>query len=345
MHTIQRLRRSRRVGTVAVLLAVALGLVGNAVCFYYFEKPVQPEITWTDSLWYSVISITTIGYGDFSATTTGGRLATIVFIILIGLSAFSALLGLIVDGMMQLNFRELHGLARVLSKNHVLIINFPDPVRVEQIIRELRRDPEYTDCDVVVVTDRLETLPFDLPNVFFVKGSPLQLDTLDRAGLKEASMAIVLAVGNQHDSDGLVAAVLNLIEHIKPDIKTIAECLDERHEILFRSTRCDSVVYSRHIANNLIVQETQDEGIASLVNFLTGNTGDTTLYSCRVAGNLEQSYAEVAKRLIDSSWRLLAVKREARYHLDLAELNPQQDDLVIYIGDSRNSWGELIRHE
>ena len=57
--------------------------------FYAFERAVAPELTWGDALWHAIISVTTIGYGDYSAQTTGGRLGTIVFIILFGLTTFA----------------------------------------------------------------------------------------------------------------------------------------------------------------------------------------------------------------------------------------------------------------
>lgn len=285
---VQRFRRSKKIGVASVLTLVSLSILGNAITFYVFDGPQNPELTFGDALWYSIISMTTIGYGDFSASSFGARVGTIFFIVLMGLSAFSSMLGMLIDAMINLNIRELHGMSNTYCKNHVLIAHFPDEGRVRKIIQELRDDPEYAKVDIVMVNDTIDANPFDLENVFFVKGSPLQIDTLERACLQEARLAIVLCT-NQADtrSDGIVASVISLIEHLKPEIKTVAECLDHRHAVLFRSSKCDSVVYTNQLIDNLLVQETQDPGVSSLVTELTDNGQGFTLYSALVDGNFD----------------------------------------------------------
>jgi voltage-gated potassium channel len=340
-HALQRLRKRQTLGIAVVLAFLALALLGNALCYYHFDRAVKPELTFWDALWYSAVSITTIGYGDFFAVTPGARIGMLVFVVGLGLTSFTALLGLLVDRMMQINFKEVRGLATVHCKDHILLINFPDAVRVEQIIEEFRRDAEFKKRDVVIITDALETLPFDRPNIFFVKGSPLQAETLERAGLSRARLAMVLADSHNPSSDGLVAAIINLIEHLNPDVKTVAECLDVRHSVLFRSTRCDSIVYAHRLLNNLLVQEVQDSGIAAVVAALTSNENKANFYSCTVDDKEGVSYLELAKSLMDTGDRLVTVTRDDHHHINLVGLNSKKGDVVTYLGENRRPWSEL----
>lgn len=339
---IQRLRRSRKAGVVSVLALVALSILGNATTFYLFDGPQNPDMTFGDALWYSVISITTIGYGDMSASSPGARVGTVIFVVIFGLTAFSGLLGLLVDGMMNLNFREMHGLTTAYCKNHVIIAHFPNLARVRKIIGELRDDPEYAKVDIVLVNDDIETIPFDIPGVFFVKGSPLQLETLNRAGLRQARLAIVLCT-NQSDisSDGKVASVISLIEHLCPEIKTVAECLDERHSVLFRSTNCDSVVFSNKLIDNLLVQETQDPGVSSLMSQLTDNGEGYTLYSVEVNDRFDELYKDLAEIFHKKTFNVLSVERGGRHHMDYAQMKAKEGDRVLYVGTERQTWEEL----
>jgi voltage-gated potassium channel len=67
-----------------------------AVGIYYFENEAQPEhfSSIFESLWWSIITLTTVGYGDVYPITVGGRVFTF-FILLIGLGIVAIPTGII----------------------------------------------------------------------------------------------------------------------------------------------------------------------------------------------------------------------------------------------------------
>jgi voltage-gated potassium channel len=71
-----------------------------AVGIYYFERDVQPEAFASifHSLWWSVITLTTVGYGDVYPITVGGKIFTFI-ILMIGLGFISIPTGLIASAM------------------------------------------------------------------------------------------------------------------------------------------------------------------------------------------------------------------------------------------------------
>jgi voltage-gated potassium channel len=66
-------RLIQRLGRVAVI-AVGVVVIGAAAA-YRAEHPSNPEFaTFGDSLWWAVVTLTTVGYGDIVPKTTAGRL-------------------------------------------------------------------------------------------------------------------------------------------------------------------------------------------------------------------------------------------------------------------------------
>ena len=81
------------------LLAAAVLVFDGAIIVYLYERhaPHSSIHTLGESLWFSVVTVTTVGYGDYTPVTVYGRI-TAVFIMLVGLlTLLSALvLGLLI---------------------------------------------------------------------------------------------------------------------------------------------------------------------------------------------------------------------------------------------------------
>ena len=100
------------------------------------------------------------------------------------------------------------------------------------------------------------------------------------------------------------------------------------------------MVYSSQVINNLLVQEIQDDGIASLVTTLTQNQ-DFTFYSLSLDKPLGGSYQETADKLRKKNSKLLSVMRDGTHHINCEELESRVGDLLIYAGPKRLKLSEL----
>jgi voltage-gated potassium channel len=80
-----------RLGKVA-LVAIVVVVVGAAIG-YYAEHPTNPEFkTLGDSLWWAIVTLTTVGYGDVVPNTLAGRVDA-VMIMLTGIAMLGLLAG------------------------------------------------------------------------------------------------------------------------------------------------------------------------------------------------------------------------------------------------------------
>ena len=82
---------------IILFMGVTLVLIYfAAIGIYYFENEAQPEhfSSIFDSLWWSIVTLTTVGYGDVYPITVGGRVFTFI-ILLIGLGIVAIPTGII----------------------------------------------------------------------------------------------------------------------------------------------------------------------------------------------------------------------------------------------------------
>ena len=73
-------RLLERLGRVAIV-AIGVVIVGAAVA-YYAEHRTNPEFaTYGDALWWGIVTLTTVGYGDIVPETTTGRFAGVAIMV------------------------------------------------------------------------------------------------------------------------------------------------------------------------------------------------------------------------------------------------------------------------
>jgi voltage-gated potassium channel len=82
--------------TMASFVALYLSAVG----IYHFEHAAQPEVFRSifDCLWWSVATLTTVGYGDIYPVTNGGRFFTFV-VLMVGLGLVAVPTGIVASAL------------------------------------------------------------------------------------------------------------------------------------------------------------------------------------------------------------------------------------------------------
>lgn len=85
---------------VLFLIVTAIFIFITASGIYFFENEAQPDkfSSVFSSLWWAVVTLTTVGYGDVYPITTGGRIFTF-FILIIGVGIVTVPAGLVASAL------------------------------------------------------------------------------------------------------------------------------------------------------------------------------------------------------------------------------------------------------
>ena len=70
---------------VRYIAALALSVLTVGAIFYHHVE----KLSWLDSIYFCVISLATVGYGDITPRTSAGKIFT-VFYVIIGIGIFAA---------------------------------------------------------------------------------------------------------------------------------------------------------------------------------------------------------------------------------------------------------------
>jgi Trk K+ transport system NAD-binding subunit len=118
------------------------------------------------------------------------------------------------------------------------------------------------------------------------------------------------------------------------------ECINPRHAVLFEGMKNTSLVFPLQMANNLLVQESQDPGVSLVAQVITSNKMEGTLLSIRLGDipNHQVSYPELAKNMLDRDVNVVGIVRDGTVHLRFTDLFPLKDDVLVYIASSRLEW-------
>jgi voltage-gated potassium channel len=338
----QKVGRAHSILDYKVLIAI-LAIICYATSGYmYFEIQANPDLKWADALWWSFVTMTTVGYGDFFPVTPGGRFLVGIPTMVFGISILGYLLSAVASYLIENKSKELRGMKAIKENDHILIVHFSHVDRILHLVKELRADSSTAHKPIVLVDHELEELPpeLDEAGLRFVRGNPARKVTLEQANIHEATHAIVLSQNPQDSrSDDLNLAVCLTIESLRPEVVSIAECVDPESIDVLRRTGCDSVVCVSRFSLSLLVQELLDPGVQEIVEELTDVEGEQ-LFVQEIQEMASWKVEELQKWLAGEGALLIGVKWGESGEI---QLNPaastvlEAGDRAIFIGCTRPS--------
>lgn len=333
-------------GIKIVLFFAAVILVSSLVVFVVERRTNDGFVTFFDSLWWTIVTISTVGYGERLPYTVFGRLVAIGTIFL-GVAMMGAVTGRIASFLMERQMKEEKGLLDHSGlRGHFIICGWKR--EMNQVLYEvLATNPELDPSDIVLmnkaVQDEVDTVRNDprLKGIMYVNGDFIEERDLLRAGVRNASRILVLAdyltEGDLQQIDSKTVMAVMSIKNLNRKAYVCAELLDTKFEKYLRLSHCDEVLLSRDFSRSMLASASSGTGLSHVVKSLVSKQSATRIETVPLPENLiGKTYAELKSHfgaqprmqligLLENTGNLTLRKRQA---LRDAQKNPDISTLI-----------------
>ncbi len=313
------LERFLRGTLVRVTFSICLVIIGAAILVYLFEHTVNRSQFRSvgDAIWWSIVTMTTVGYGDKIPVSTAGR-AIAVFIMFGGVGLISILTATVSSIFVTRILKENKGLKQIRFKDHIVICGWN--YNTEDIIRTFSKHTTEQ-MEIVLVNElppeRVESLLHEFPNLTlkYVHGDFTKESALHLANIGAASSAIILpdistGVAQQTDDRTLLATLA--IKSLNPNVKVYAHIVNRSNFPHLKRARADEVIVSDEHIGFFIANHILYPGAPQVVHDLLDDEHGQYVLRVHIPKEfIGKSYEELLtffKR--EKNWTLIGLVRE-----------------------------------
>jgi voltage-gated potassium channel len=248
---LNRPRFTRGVLLSTTQLAAGTALVGvqmyGTVGAFALQAEFKGVDTLTDAFYFTIVTASTVGYGDVTAQSQVARLFAMSVVVL-GTASFAVALGALLGPAIEARFARVLGQMTdselELLEEHVLVLGYGD--LTEPILSEL----EEKALEFVVVTpDDDKASELTERGYSVVVADPSDEEPLQRARIDDAR-AVVVAT---HDDAQDALAILTARE-LRPDVRIVVAAAERENVEKLRRAGADTVISPAVIGGHLLVE-------------------------------------------------------------------------------------------
>lgn len=242
-------RKFSRIPYLLKLLSIIFGfLLLFGTLIHLVEPHTFPKIT--DGIWWVIVTISTIGYGDYAPKTLVGRLIGTV-LILTGAGIITSYFASIAKVAISKEEQFLKGTKTFNGSNHYIIVGWNE--RSKTIIEEIheRRHEQA----IVLIDNTLREHPLPRTNIHFVQGRAAVDDVLLKANIREASLVLITTDFKQNEMQTDMFSILTLlaVKGLNPNVYCLVEILTEEQKENARRAGADGLVETNKFASEYIL--------------------------------------------------------------------------------------------
>ena len=229
---------------------LGVGIYGTMGAYGLRDQFLQLE-GWGDAVYYVIVTIATVGYGDITPTTSVAKWFSLS-VILFGTGAFTiavgALVGPAIESRMAAAFGNMKASELKLLEDHVVVLGHGEVT--ESLLEELGGA-----ADLVVVTpDADAAAALDSEGVNVLTDDPTDESVLAEAGVASARGVVV---GSDEDATDVLAVIA--AKNVAPDVRIVASANRQKHVDKLLSVGADKVINPHRIGGRLLGASVLDD--------------------------------------------------------------------------------------
>lgn len=224
---------------IRLAFALFVLLFAHTVAMTLFEG-----LSWGDAAWLTLTTVTTVGYGDVSANTLAGRIATVLLLYGAGIAVLAQVAALYFEFRQDRRQRILQGHWSWKMEDHIVLINSPKEAAqryFHQLISQLRRSSLPTSKKPVLIvsthlgptlSDTLRAL--DVAHINEPMSEPAAFENSSIG--KAAVVAVLCHDPNDPIWDSVNFDIVTRVREVNPNALIVAEAvLDKNREHLIKA--------------------------------------------------------------------------------------------------------------
>ena len=255
-----------------VSLLIIIWIIAS-IGILYLEDPNSENAPGTidRSWWWSIVTMTTVGYGDYSPQTFYGR-SLAVILMLSGIGLISTITGTLSSIFTARKIMQGKGLSMVESTDHIVVCGWNE--NIEHLLACMSQIVDKSQQDVVLINDlsedQLNSILAKFPNldIKFVRGDHSNEGTLKLANTKKASSAIIISDDSIPEDDDKTILTTLTIKNLYPHLKVIAYVTERKKIPYLKRANADEVITDENFKSFLAATHVVEPGVPQAVNQL-----------------------------------------------------------------------------
>lgn len=234
-----------RIGAIVFSFLVVYAIL-TAILFKLESSDPNASIkTFGDAVWFAMVTLTTVGYGDLTPVTFEGRMFGSIFL-LGSLGFYGVMIGQITNIMSVIRENNKLGMNGTNFSNHVVMIGWSDfgKAVVDQLIAAGRK--------VAIVTSEKDNIDiirefYSKKDVFILFSDFNNFDLLEKLNIEDSSIVFI----NLDDDTKKLVYVLNLKKHFE-HLKFVVTLDNANLKKTFQSAGVTYAISKHEIASRLL---------------------------------------------------------------------------------------------